>query len=76
MDVVETIKACILAAMGLAALALPVAVAFARILTDRTQAPPHDAATCKDCAELRHPSNFAARAAIAAMPRPRTGGIA
>ncbi|MDX2645081.1 hypothetical protein PV341_16210 [Streptomyces sp. PA03-1a] len=76
MDVVETIKACILATMGFLALALPAAIVLQRFLTDRTQAPPHDAVTCKDCAGLRHPSNFAARAALAAMPRPRIGGQA
>lgn len=72
----ELIKLCILAAMGICALAVPVSIALYRALTDRTEAAPHDATTCKDCAELRHPSNFAGRAALAAMPRPRLGGWA
>ncbi|MYX33462.1 MULTISPECIES: hypothetical protein [unclassified Streptomyces] len=75
----ELIKLCILAAMGICALAVPVTIALYRALTDRSPAPPveeHDHETCRPCAELRHPANGAARAALGSLPRPRLGGMA
>ncbi|MCF3960339.1 hypothetical protein [Streptomyces fuscigenes] len=47
-----------------------------RVLTDREAAlaEGHDPSTCRDCAQLRHPSQREARQGLAAIPRQTRGG--
>jgi hypothetical protein len=60
------------AAMALAFLGLVVSVCLGRRLTDR---PEHVPAECTTCSSFRHPSRWAARRALARIPRQTRGGV-